>query len=173
MSAKTTEPQNWPAGRLLSRFSPFRVSDRGASEDVPVGRRRPRHGPLVGGGVAGRALRGEQRVAPRDTVRAAAGRVRPRRMRRRVAAPRPAAVPARGSGVAAAEGGADGVVVEVDVALRVDGLVGGGAHQLRAQEVLAAVRKNSSLVVERSDHKSIKKVLTAIGSTSMKSAAIS
>ena len=54
----------------------------------------------------------------------------------------PAAVP-RGRG-AAAEGGADGVVVEVDVALRVDGLVGGGAHQLSAQEVLAAERKNSS-----------------------------
>ena len=73
-------------------------------------------------------------------------------MRRRVAAPRPAAaVPARGSGMAAAEGGADGVVVEVDVALRVDGLVGGRAHQLRAQEVLAAVRKNSSLVVKLSD----------------------
>ena len=66
--------------------------------------------------------------------------------------------------MAAAEGGADGVVVEVDVALRVDGLVGGGAHQLRAQEVLAAGRKNSLLVVERSDQRGIEKVLTAIGS---------
>ena len=52
-----------------------------------------------------------------------------------VASPRP-----RGSG-AAAERGADGVVVEVDVALGVDRLVRRGAHELRAQEVLAANRK--------------------------------
>ena len=112
------------AGEVLSG-SPLAAFLESPSEHVPVGRRRPRHGALVRGRVARRALRREQRVA--------AGHV----WRRRGAAPRPrlaaAAAPA-----AAAERRPDGVVVEVDVALGVDRLVGRGAHELRAQVVLAA-----------------------------------